>query len=273
LSLRFRGLTNELELISMTFPSLRAGHRLMAVLAGMALLLAACGDDSGGSTATLSEDDFVAAYSSICSGVDEQIGALQGDDLESAKVASVAAKDIVDDAIAALEALNAPDDIAEQADEGTAALAKTSDVFDRLSTVDNEQEFGETALEIDEARAEAQEALEPLGINCEEGADADDGSTDGGSDGSADDTSGDETDADDGGSSDGDSVEASPAADIAEYGTDADLDALADACEGGLYDACDDLFLRSEGDSGYEDYGDSCGGRNEPSGFCSTIYG
>jgi hypothetical protein len=62
------------------------------------------------------------------------------------------------------------------------------------------------------------------------------------------------------------------AADLADYGTDAELDDLADACEEGDFGACDDLFAQSPIGSAYEDYGDSCGGRNEPAGFCTTIY-
>lgn len=70
--------------------------------------------------------------------------------------------------------------------------------------------------------------------------------------------------------------DAPPAADpsvaIPEYGTDPVLDELANDCQSGDFSACDELFLVSDLDSGYEDYGDSCGERNPPAGFCFNIY-
>jgi len=46
-----------------------------------------------------------------------------------------------------------------------------------------------------------------------------------------------------------------------DLGGDAALDALADACFTGDLSACDDLFLASSPDSGYEAYGSTCAGR------------
>lgn len=63
-----------------------------------------------------------------------------------------------------------------------------------------------------------------------------------------------------------------PATAIPEYGSDPVFDALADGCQAGLMQSCDDLFFESEIDSGYEAYGDSCGGRNVPAGYCTTLY-
>ena len=63
-----------------------------------------------------------------------------------------------------------------------------------------------------------------------------------------------------------------PRTEIPEYGTDPVLDALADDCQRGDFVACDDLFLDSPFGGGYEAYGDSCGGRNRPAGFCADIY-
>ena len=56
------------------------------------------------------------------------------------------------------------------------------------------------------------------------------------------------------------------------YGSDAELDAFYDQCEDGDYSACDDLFFASPAGSEYEDFGDSCGERNEPSGTCVRLY-
>jgi hypothetical protein len=56
------------------------------------------------------------------------------------------------------------------------------------------------------------------------------------------------------------------------YGSDPDLDELWDACEEGDFAACDQLYLDSPGGSEYEAFGDTCGDRNEPSGFCVDLY-
>ena len=56
------------------------------------------------------------------------------------------------------------------------------------------------------------------------------------------------------------------------YGSDSYLDALWDNCSDGNFESCDTLFLDSPSDSEYEAFGDSCGNRNEPSGYCVDIY-
>lgn len=48
------------------------------------------------------------------------------------------------------------------------------------------------------------------------------------------------------------------------YGDDADLDVLWDQCEAGDNPACDELYEVSELGSGYEAFGDACGGRGRP---------
>lgn len=57
------------------------------------------------------------------------------------------------------------------------------------------------------------------------------------------------------------------------YGSDPELDALYDACADGDYEACDDLYNQSPSGSEYEEFGDTCGDRNEPSGYCVDLYG
>lgn len=57
-----------------------------------------------------------------------------------------------------------------------------------------------------------------------------------------------------------------------DLGDDPALDALAESCFEGEMQACDDLYFQSPIDSAYEDYGDSCGGRNEPMGLCTELY-
>lgn len=63
-----------------------------------------------------------------------------------------------------------------------------------------------------------------------------------------------------------------PRVEIPEYGSDPEFDGLADGCQGGDMGACDTLYRDSALGSGYEAYGDSCGGRNEPAGYCVAIY-
>lgn len=56
------------------------------------------------------------------------------------------------------------------------------------------------------------------------------------------------------------------------YGSDPDLDDLYDRCADGDYQACDDLFNESPSGSEYEEFGDTCGGRNDPAGYCVELY-
>ena len=72
-----------------------------------------------------------------------------------------------------------------------------------------------------------------------------------------------------------DSEQNSPPSSLADAppGDSVQLDALWDACSDGDFVACDDLFLESPGGSEYEDFGDTCGGRNDPSGYCEDLYG
>jgi hypothetical protein len=55
--------------------------------------------------------------------------------------------------------------------------------------------------------------------------------------------------------------------------TNSYLDRLWEDCADGDFAACDDLFLEAPSGSEYKDFGDSCGNRNEPAGYCETIYG
>ena len=56
------------------------------------------------------------------------------------------------------------------------------------------------------------------------------------------------------------------------YGSDPGLDRLWDACDTGDMPACDDLYRYSPLGSAYEAFGDSCGERNEPDGWCEDLY-
>lgn len=50
------------------------------------------------------------------------------------------------------------------------------------------------------------------------------------------------------------------------------LDGLRLGCAGGDYGMCDVLYLAAPLGSDLEAYGDSCGERNEPAGWCVDIY-
>jgi S1-C subfamily serine protease len=56
------------------------------------------------------------------------------------------------------------------------------------------------------------------------------------------------------------------------YGDHPMLDELWDLCEAGDYQSCDDLWYLSPVGSDYERFGDTCGDRNRPSGWCTEIY-
>jgi len=56
-------------------------------------------------------------------------------------------------------------------------------------------------------------------------------------------------------------------------GSSSNLDVLWASCAGGDFQACDDLYMEAPLGSDYQAFGDSCGNRNEPAGYCATIYG
>jgi hypothetical protein len=57
-------------------------------------------------------------------------------------------------------------------------------------------------------------------------------------------------------------------------GSDAELDELAEECFDGEMQSCDDLYTRSPRDSDYEEYGDTCAGRQPPNTrrYCSDVF-
>jgi hypothetical protein len=56
------------------------------------------------------------------------------------------------------------------------------------------------------------------------------------------------------------------------YGSDPDLDELYDSCEEGVYSDCDLLYFDSPSGSEYQEFGDTCGNRNEPGELCAKLY-
>jgi hypothetical protein len=74
---------------------------------------------------------------------------------------------------------------------------------------------------------------------------------------------------------DGGQVPAPPATlEATGLGDDPRMDQLAQACHDGDMAACDDLFVQSELYSGYETYGDTCGGRRSAGewSFCTDVF-
>jgi hypothetical protein len=73
----------------------------------------------------------------------------------------------------------------------------------------------------------------------------------------------------------GGQVAAPPATmDATGLGDDPRMDQLAQACHDGDMAACDALFAESELSSGYETYGDTCGGRRSAGewSFCTDVF-
>jgi hypothetical protein len=57
------------------------------------------------------------------------------------------------------------------------------------------------------------------------------------------------------------------------YGDHPVLDALWEQCAAGDLQSCDDLWWMSPPGSDYERFGDTCGDRNRPSGWCTEVHG
>jgi S1-C subfamily serine protease len=57
------------------------------------------------------------------------------------------------------------------------------------------------------------------------------------------------------------------------YGDHPALDGLWDLCAEGDFESCDDLWWMAPPGSDYERFGDTCGDRNRPAGWCTEIHG
>jgi hypothetical protein len=56
------------------------------------------------------------------------------------------------------------------------------------------------------------------------------------------------------------------------YGDHPLLDTLWDQCAAGDFESCDDLWWMAPPGSDYERFGDTCGDRNAPAGWCTEVY-
>lgn len=175
-------------------------------------------------------------------------------------------------AVIAFLALSGDDDSTVRADlaskireesEGELSGQQADCIAGLLVEEKGEGAFDDVDYNADEAPQVVLDAFEDIGLDtlvetCEIDLTALGGS-DGGTDGS--DSTDDTTDTTDGGE-----------VEDGSYGSDPELDALYDDCEGGDYAACDQLYLDSPAGSDYETFGDTCGDRNEPSGYCEDLY-
>lgn len=247
-------------------------RRWLALVATLLLLVTACGDDGGGDddgdAETLSQAEFVARFSERCTEIDEQLSDLPSQTREDAIESSEQAQQTIADGVADLRALTPPDDLADDVAEGLELLAQTEEnaaAIGAAAEADDPEAAAQAAESTEELRARAGEILAPLGIEC--GFDADvAGSVDGdGTDANAGDVP----------VAGGELPDPEPASSVADYGSNPVLDNLAGDCEAGDLTACDGLFGASDIGSAYEEYGNTCGGRNEPipDQFCERYYG
>jgi hypothetical protein len=246
---------------------------LLALLMVMVLGAAACGggDDSSGDDSSdeptedteasgISEDDWVDEASGLCEDWFSEAQDTDGTDADEVADLAEATATFHDD----LEDLGEPEDIADEADDLIDAVDDLAGALEQAAEeLDDEGEISDDLdQEGEEANADMTAAAEELDLDC--GVVSDDASGDF-SDDFTDETG-----------FPGDALD--PTIFIEEYGTDAELDALADACYGGDFAACDQLYFDSpieESTATYEGYGATCGGRlaQEETGQCQTIAG
>ena len=255
----------------------------LLLLTILALVAAGCGGDDGGgggggggsSSASgnaeeeaepLDEDEFVEQVSEICTESEEEVLEIQEEadiqpgDFEESAEASGEIIESLEASLEGLEAITPPDDLAEDYETLLATVEEDfiGSVEDLQAAAEEEDEdaFTDAQEELDDVKADITDLEEDLGIECGEGDASEDLSDDLSSDFSSDfsdDLSSDFSD------DAGTAVE--PAVAIPEYGSVGVLDDAADACFGGDFETCDQLYIQADPGTGYRDYGDSCAGR------------
>lgn len=248
----------------------RSSRRAAAILLAAIVVVGACSDDSGGdATATPSvpaDAEFTARFSAVCLEMDEKIEGLP-DPVGLRSLGDVArqAATITSDGVEQLRMVEAPDELQADVDALVDGLADQVEIFTRLAdtagagdrpTVDAISTEGDVARRALAAQADA------LGVDC--GLAGEDGVED-------------QSALPDTGVSTMDPNDAESPTVIPEFGNDPALDALARDCSGGDPQACDILGLSGAPGSGYEEYGSTCGGRNDslvadPDTFCVDLY-
>jgi hypothetical protein len=254
----------------------------------LALVAVGCGGDDSSSgddgssddeasSEPLDEEEFLAQFDEVCIEVSEDLDDLAAPETneELAEQAGEAI-DIASQGIDDLSEITPPEDLQDTVDELLGVLEDRVELFEELQAAaedDDDDAIEELSDDNADLESEVDELGEELGIDCfvDDGDASDDLTSDFSDDASSDfsdDLSDDFSDGDIG-------VGASPEDAIAEYGSDPDLDALADACYALDYGACDDLYAQSAAGSGYEAYGDTCGGLQEQGTgqFCEDVFG
>ena len=229
---------------------MRPPARAVGLLAVGMALLTGCGDDGGGAASGRAE--YVDAFDSICTGIADDLNELSGDDTVADAQRAV---DLTDAGLAELSELTPP---AELADDVTSVLGGLADIRDGFAALGEAVEAGDAdaevaaATELEGAIADTAAKVDAVGLDC----------------GFAEPDSASSTTPDSSALPPSDE----PSEVIEEYGTEGILDAEADGCAEGDLEACDALYLQSDLESGYEAYGETCGGRNQPSGPCVDLY-
>jgi len=270
---------------------------LLGLLMVLVLGAAACGGDDGGggesssssgnseeesSDDTVPEDEWAEEAASLCEDWAEEFGELDGSDGDEVTEFSETTATFAEE----VEGLGEPRGIGDEASAFVDAVTELGDVLAQAG--EELEEDDEISDETDEAGPEATdavlEAAEDLELDCDLSILESDSSDDLTSDFS-DDTSSDFSDDFSSDFSDDfsdDPVDAGEALDptifIPEYGTDPELDALADDCYNGDFAACDGVYLQSppsDSTGSYEGYGATCGGRlaEENPGACQVTFG
>ena len=281
---------------------MRTTMRRLAAGAAVALLLSACGGGGGdGDVDTAIENladlggfDEDTAECIIEEFGEDRLGEVDnfdedfepaeedeealGEDLDTAFETCVLGEDAGDDEPTETDE---PDEADEtEADEPDETEAATADGDWDCSEVDGPCTYGDDAEldalwdDCDAGDGEACDELffgSPIGSEYEEfgntcgGRGVELSCADAGADADA------EADASADASADGREIDCSTVDGPCEYGDDAELDALWDACECGDPDACDDLYLEAPVGSRYEDFGYYCGDRTDEVEICSDI--
>jgi hypothetical protein len=268
----------------------------LLLLAVLAFAAAGCGggddsssgddssDDQSSSSDALSEDDFLAQFDEVCIGIKEDLDAIDppttNDELADA---ASQASDIAEPGVAALRDITPPDDLADDVDGLLDTLEEQVGLYDDLQQAaedGDDDAITDLGGQLDEGESSLDEQGSDIGLECfvdeEDSSDDFSDSSDDFSDSSdafSDDFSDSSDDFSDDSSDSGSGT--APQDAIPEYGTDANFDALADACYIGDFESCDELFRQSASGSGYEAYGDTCGGlqAQHTGQYCADVFG
>lgn len=140
-----------------------------AILASAGLLAfgaAACGGGGGGGGEQLTAEEYAAELEAICTEFNATQEEFQPESLEDFAEAGPAVHDAFEEAIAAVEALEPPDELADTADEFVAAGRQQLDLLSQLidaAAAGDEEKVSELAEEGSEADTESDALAEELG--------------------------------------------------------------------------------------------------------------